>query len=201
MALDTYSALQSSIADWIARPDLTSVIPDFITLFETRVNRVLQVRQSITSTTLTPSSGSVSLPTDYLEWKRVTWTGSGNRNLEFVLPAYFAAQYPDSPSGSPSVFTIEGSTLKVMPSSDTALSFLYAQKVPALSGSNTTNWLLTANPDVYLSGSLVEANAYMKKGDDAQAWNSKCENALDEMIRLSALSMGPASQRTTQVTP
>jgi hypothetical protein len=32
---------------------------------------------------------------------------------------------------------------------------LYSQKVPALSDSATTNWLLTSHPDAYLFGTLT----------------------------------------------
>ena len=201
MAIATYSDLNASIANWLARSDLTSVIPDFVALFEARINRVLQVRQMVTSTTLTPSSGVATLPTDYLEWRRVTWAGDYRVNLQYVVPAYFAEQYPDSPSDVPRVFTIEGASLKVMPISDTSIDFLYAQKVPALSASNTTNWLLTAHPDVYLAGSMVEARAYNMNGESAMAWNSKAENAMNEIIQLSAHTEAQASQRVTGATP
>ena len=34
MALDNYTNLIASIADWVNRSDLTAVIPDFVTLAE-----------------------------------------------------------------------------------------------------------------------------------------------------------------------
>ena len=39
MALSTYDELKASIADFLNRDDLTSVIPDFIKLAETGMNR------------------------------------------------------------------------------------------------------------------------------------------------------------------
>ena len=39
MALNTYTALRTSIADFLNRDDLTSVIPDFIALAEAQINR------------------------------------------------------------------------------------------------------------------------------------------------------------------
>ena len=39
MALNTYTALKTSIADFLNRDDLTSVIPDFIALAEAQINR------------------------------------------------------------------------------------------------------------------------------------------------------------------
>jgi hypothetical protein len=42
MSLTTYSELQSSIADWLNRTDLTSQIKDFITIAESRLDRELK---------------------------------------------------------------------------------------------------------------------------------------------------------------
>ena len=42
MALTTYDELKTSIADFLDRDDLTSVIPDFITLAEADLNRGLR---------------------------------------------------------------------------------------------------------------------------------------------------------------
>ncbi len=41
MALDTYSGLKTTIADYLNRDDLTSAIPSFITLAEAKFNRKL----------------------------------------------------------------------------------------------------------------------------------------------------------------
>ncbi len=43
MALSTFSDLKTSVASWLARDDLTSVIPDCITLSEAKFNRHLRV--------------------------------------------------------------------------------------------------------------------------------------------------------------
>ena len=45
MALTTYEELKSSIADYLNRSDLTSVIPDFVTLCEADMNRTLRTRE------------------------------------------------------------------------------------------------------------------------------------------------------------
>jgi hypothetical protein len=66
MSLSSYADLQTQIANWLASDDLTTYIPDFITLFEAAACRKLKVRPQETTTTLTPSSGVATLPTDYL---------------------------------------------------------------------------------------------------------------------------------------
>lgn len=41
--ISDYASLQTAIADWLARADLTDQIPTFITLAEARLNRDLRL--------------------------------------------------------------------------------------------------------------------------------------------------------------
>ena len=66
MAIVDYSTLQSSIANWLARADLANVIPDFIQLAESRINRDLRVRKMQKTIYGLSSSGKITLPDDYL---------------------------------------------------------------------------------------------------------------------------------------
>lgn len=199
MALTTYAELQAAIADYLARSDLTTQIVDYITLFEAAANRRLRVRQMETTTSLTPSSGSATLPTDYLTWRRATWQGSTHVELEYVNPSYLEALYPDSPTDTPCVFTIEGTTFKIRPLSTTAIQFDYFQKISALSSS--VNWLYAAHPDVYLFGSLAEAYAMLKDFDTASVWKGRRDEVFDEIEKLSVKTVGPAAIRIMGITP
>ncbi len=201
MTIATYSDLQTAIASWIARADLTATIPDFITLFESAANRRLRIRQQETASALTPSGGIATLPTDYLTWRRVTWTGSTNCELEYVHPSYLHALYPTAPTGNPRLFTIEGSSLTLRPLDDTALTFDYFAKIPALSVSNTTNWLLTAHPGIYLFGSLAEAHGFVKDTENLALWNARRDELFDEIERLDTKTRGPAAVRVMGATP
>src|ERR1700756_196830 len=129
MTIQTYSDLQSAIASWIARGDLAASIPDFIALFESVANRRLRLRQQESAATLAPSSGVATLPADYLAWRRVPWTGQVPRELESAPPSYLPALYPTLPADIPRLFTIEGGSLTVAPSDDTALMFDYFRKI------------------------------------------------------------------------
>ena len=181
MAITTYAELQSAIANFLTRDDLTAYIPDFITLFECDAARRLKVRPQATTTTLTPSSGVATLPTDYLGYQRVTWTGDPIHGLEYVAPAIYAG-YLESGSGTPVVFTIEGTSLKVAPSSDTDLTFSYFQKTPAVSGSLA--WLFNNHVDAYLAGSLAQAAAFNKGFDTAGTWLARCDQIFREIQSL-----------------
>jgi hypothetical protein len=199
VAFTSYAELQASVASWLARDDLTLYIPDFITLFEAAACRKLKVRPQETTTTLTPSSGVATLPTDYLGHRRVTWSGSPVHELDYLAPPVWANYYADSASGVPTVFTIEGSSLKVKPLSDTALTFTYYQKTAAVSG--TLNWLFTNHPDAYLFGSLCEANAFNKDVDPAGLWKSRRDEVFDEITKLDFNERSGMTMRVMGQTP
>lgn len=184
MSISTYSTLQDAIGNWLDHSLFSSRYPDFIQLFEATANRRLRTRNQETSTSLTPdSSGQATLPTDYLAWRRVTWLGSSRQELDYVEPSYFQAAFPSRPSDVPRFFTIEDSTLKVMPLDSTSVQLEYYKQIPALA-SNSTNWLLTAHPDLYLFGSLVEAEMFGVNDERVPAWKARRDEIFEELIRL-----------------
>jgi hypothetical protein len=201
MAITTYGELRTAIGNWLDHGLFTARIPEFIALFEASANRRLRVRQMETSISLTPSSGSASLPSDYLAWRRVTWTGSTGVELQYVHPSYLRAADPSASSGVPRHFTIEGSMLKVRPADDAALEFNYFQKVPALSDSVSTNWLLGAHPDLYLFGSLVEAEMFGVNDERAPLWKARRDEIFDEIEKLSNKTRGAGTVRAMGATP
>ncbi len=204
MSITTYAELQTAVTNWLDRTDLSSRIPEFIVLFEAALNRRLAVRQQMTSTTLTVTAGATTLPTDYLLWKRVTWLGNPTRNLTYVTPEFLSAFNASGNSGPPTYFTIEGSTLKVGLLDNTSLSFYYAQKVPPLATTDP-NWLLTANPDAYLFGTLAAAKTFTVSDDARGAALSEfkltVEGIVDDLNKLAFSQMGPAQQHVMGPTP
>ena len=44
MAINTYSTLQTAVANWLDRDDLTDRIPEFVSLAEATFNRTLRLR-------------------------------------------------------------------------------------------------------------------------------------------------------------
>jgi len=199
MAITTFAELQTALGVWLDR-SLTN-ITDHIALFEAQVNRRLLVRPQTTTATVTMSGGSGTLPTDYLEWKRVTWSGNPTRELEYVTPSLLSSVNASGTSDNPLYFTIEGSNLKVGPLSNTSISLLYSQKVPALSVSATTNWLLTAHPDAYLFGSLTMAATQTADAENGRAWNALTQNILGELWGLDFMQRGQMAQRPIGPTP
>ena len=65
MALDTYTGLKASIADWLNRPDLTAVIPDFIVLCEAEAKR--RLRRAVVRADFVIDAKAKNAPADLLE--------------------------------------------------------------------------------------------------------------------------------------
>jgi hypothetical protein len=202
MSLQTFSDLTAALGNWLQRSDLAALLPNFVQLFEACANRRLRVRQQEATLELTPSSGVVALPSDYLAWRRLTWTGNPRRELAYVEPSWLQAAYPDLPAGIPKVFTIEGGNILAMPldPSNVALELVYFQQIPSLA-TNSTNWLMSQHPDLYLFGALTEAQAYTVNAETAALWKARRDELLDEIEKLSNKTRGAGAVRTMSPTP
>lgn len=200
MALASYTDLQSVVATYFPRTDQIANIPTFISLFETRLNRELRVRQMEASTPLAPSSGVATLPTDFLEVRRVVWNGNAPITLQFATPDYIQDSYQGI-TGLPIVYTIMGSQLTVAPADDTSLTLNYYQQIPALSVASPTNWFMTAYPDAYLKGTLVECFTFTRDTDNATMWESRLQQALGEILKLDLRTRNHGPVRAYGPTP
>ena len=98
MAFTSYTTLKSTIADYLARSDLTTQIPDFIRLAEERLRRDLRIRQMLkvaTANTIADDS-TVSLPSDFLAMKDLHLDTTPVRVLQFQNTSnLFLANCPD----------------------------------------------------------------------------------------------------------
>jgi hypothetical protein len=201
MSIATYTDLQAALGNYLDHSLFAARYPDFIQIFEATANRRLRTRAMEVTATLTPAAdGTVALPSDYLAWRRVTWTGQTRRELSYTHPTWFSGAYPTRPADVPAIFTIEGGTLKVLPLDSTALEFDYFQLIPALA-SNSTNWLLTAHPDLYLFGSLTEAEMFGVNDERAPLWKARRDEIFDEILKLDSKTRGPSAVRVFGPTP
>ena len=161
----TYTDLQSAVAGWLHRTDLTARIQDFITLAEVQMNSDLDSRSMELTATLTTVAGTamLALPADMVEMRRLRTTTSPMRVLKYATPDELSSEYAYGAAlGTPISFTVVSGSLELAPTPDAAysLELVYRQRVPSLSATNATNWVLTQSPDVYLYGALVAAHPF-----------------------------------------
>lgn len=179
----TYSGLLTTIGDWLNRSDLTTKIPDFITLFEARLNRVLRVPEMEESATLTIADGVADLPADFLEIRHVYADGDVQNE---VTPASLSVIRRDynvpAVVGRPLLYAVHEGQLHFGPQPDvTEVELLYYEKIIALSDANETNWLIVSHPDIYLYGTLVMAEAFIWDDERLPLWRSALDEALGEL--------------------
>lgn len=158
MAFDDLLDLRTAVIEHVGRPDIADVFPRLVKLAEAAFNRRLRMRDQITSTTVTLSSGTANLPSDYAE----------------IIGLYDSngAEYVQQPlhrvkeSGTRPFYAISGSTI-VTNGYDGDRTLEYYAKVPTLTdgGMTDTNWLLTKYPSIYLYGVGLEAAKYVKDAE------------------------------------
>ena len=166
MAFNNYTTLQTAVVQWLKRADLTDFVPDFIALAEGQMSADLDSRSMEARATLSTTAGNayVTLPTDMLEMLRLKITSTEPvAVLKYRSPDQIDDDYPRASTGQSKVFTVIGSELQLAPVPDQAytLELAYMQRIPALSASNTTNWLLTNFPNVYVFGALKMAQPFI----------------------------------------
>lgn len=188
MSLATYTDLQSSVASWLNRTDLTSSIPDFITLAEARIARDLRLRSQVTSATITTTAGSqaASLPTGWLEFENVSVSSSPDVQLNYVNIQHLDTKFPNnSYTGTPVVYSIEGQQILFGPVPDSAyaINVLYYKRTDALSVT-PTNWLLTNHPSIYLFATLAEAAPFLKDDDRILIWEQKYKADVEKLQQI-----------------
>ena len=183
MAITTYSELQASVANWLHRADLAAQIPDFIALAEAKLSADLAARAMETRATLAVTAGNayLPLPSDMMEMHRLAVQGDPVRVLSYRSPDELQQDYPFSTSGKPAVFTVMGGEIQLAPIPDAAytLELTYKQRIPALSATNTTNWLLSAWPNAYLYATLCAAQPYLVNDERMPAFQALYREAVD----------------------
>jgi hypothetical protein len=183
MSFTTYAELQTSIAGYLARSDLTTQIPDFIRLAETRLRRDLRIRQMLTSTTITCTSGTatVSIPSNFLQVSDFVVAGNPVQPLAYESPALFSRNSRTMDAGKPKTYTVLASTFKLAPIPDSALTLtlIYSAAPDFLSTSNTSNTFLTVCPDLLLYASLLEAEPYLMNDARLNTWGTMFDRAIN----------------------
>lgn len=194
MALDSWTNLKASVADWLHRPDLTTIIPDFITLAEERMSRDLAdlpVMWGTATPSLAQGASTLSMEADSLGLVAARITApvvdtidpiglqslmaktGGMDSARTGRPQMIAFRANGGSGGTPSAV--------VYPTADQnyTLEITYRKTVPALSGSLASNFILARAPSLYLYGSLLASSPYLKNDGRLKTWADLYGEALD----------------------
>lgn len=179
MAITTYAELQTAVANWTKRSDLTSYAPDLIMLGEKWIFRHARTRDMEASLSVSISNGAAALPSDFVSLKNARISGTPTTELKIRPASWIYSQYPDrSGSNKPLFVAVEGSNLIFGPSAGAyTVEGTYYKRLDAISSS--ANALFTKNPDLYLFATLAETEVFLKNDPRVALWVAK----RDEILR------------------
>ena len=202
MALDTYDALKAAIADHLDRDDLTSAIPDFIRLAESRHRRDFRIREMITREPLPVNARQIALPTGCLQPIGLRLMTNPVTVLRPVSYDRMAALYEQT-SGKPKHYTISNDIeFDHVPDQTYSAEILFYKQETALSDTNATNYILDKVPDAYLYGALAASAPFLMDDTRIVTFNAFYQDALQQANRVSKTRVpGPMVSKPVGSTP
>lgn len=166
MTISDYASLLVDAGEYAGREDIAHNFPRFLGLAELKLNRGLRVADMEVTDEIALIDGEGTLPADFLEAREVR--NASGIPIRTVSLQQLTNSCVDR-SGTPAGYAIVDSTIKVRPVSDNELTVTYYARIPALTPSNPTNWLLEKAADVYLYALVTEIAIWERDAAKAQA--------------------------------
>ena len=201
MAFTNYTTFVSTVESYLARTDLTTVIPDFVQMAQLRMSRDLRTEAMLKVATTTPSDNKVAFPSDFLELREMHFQGNPPIILEYQSPDLFFRNGQTSLSGRSHYFTMLGTEFQFAPSqnSDYTIQILYYAQPTFISSTTSSNLFLAYYPDALLYATLAEAEPYLMNDPRVATWSALYDRAIAN-IKTSDLGQTYA-YTTLNVTP
>ena len=185
MAINSYSTLQTAVANWLDRDDLSDRTPEFIALNEAVFNRVLRIRpmETIVTTPTVGGTKSYDLPTGYVQMREIHLDTSPITSVQYMTPEMLYRIWAGSSSGKPSAYSIIGDKIYFGPTPDGGYNYVmtYYKKFDSLSDATTTNWIILNAPDVYLYGTLLQAEPFLMNDQRIPIWERGLRQAISDL--------------------
>ena len=182
MAFTNYTSFVTTVENYLARSDLTAVIPDFIELAQERISRELRVQEMLKVATAPTVAGdkNIAFPADFLELREIHIQGTPVNTLEFQTPDKFFRNGVTHTSGVPEYFTMLGAEFQFgpMPDGTQTVQILYYAKPDFISTLTASNLYLAYFPDALLYATLAEAAPYLMNDERLPVWSSLYDRAI-----------------------
>ena len=191
MAISNYTELKTAVANWLDRDDLTDRIPEFIALAEARFNRVLRLRSmeaKYTANTVA-AQRNLALPASYIQMRNFQVNTSPLTTLSYVTPEIYDRVWGGSTSGTPKFYTILANEVSFgpIPASVMEVEMLFYKKFDNLGTATTSgypdsvNWLITNAPDIYLYGTMLEAEPFIMNDERVPLWAQALQQGIADL--------------------
>jgi hypothetical protein len=182
MAFTNYTSFVTTVENYLARSDLSGVIPDFIELAQERLSRDLRTQEMLKVATADTVGGdkNIAFPSDFLELREIHIDGTPVYTLEYQTPDKFFRNGKTHTSGVPEYFTMLGAEFQFAPIPDgtQTVQILYYAKPTFISTSTASNVFLAYFPDALLYATLAEAQPYLMNDERIAVWSSMYDRAI-----------------------
>lgn len=190
-----YADLLTAVSNTLGGQASTTNVDSLLPIVEARFNRTINAPERETTAFKTASTYS-TLPTDCWQVRDVYLTNSADVTLEQMSPDSARRIY-GTQTGTPNAYAVSGTTLILFPTpavlATYTINIRYQKTIPALTTSNTSNWLLAAHPDIYYYSCLLQSEAFIANDERLPVWKAALDEAMAELAQLSVNKRyGPA---------
>lgn len=154
--IDDYLSLRLAVSEYVGDMNITDNFDRFTGLAENWLNRNLRHRKMLKTATVSMSSGTGTLPTDFIEMLTVV---SGTTPLRATT-----VEDVNALSSHNGRYAINGTSLLIAGATGDQ-SITYYSKLTALTNPTDTNWLLADSPELYLYAVATEAARFLRAPD------------------------------------
>lgn len=172
MSIADYSELIMEVTDRSGVSEVANRASMFVSMAENALSKRLRTADQETVVQLTTNAnGLVALPTDYAAMRSVR---IGTKELRQI-------PYPATQDSWRTGYAIRGANL-VSTQNETAHDCVYYATIPSLEA-NSTNWLLAAEPELYLSAVLFQVYTGVGNVDMAATMRAYVDQLVGELER------------------
>ena len=183
--IETYDGLVAYIvAPLELEGESEAQVPTFIRQAEYRLNRLCTAPERETSVTLTTVADVqyVALPVDYRQLRAARLLTDDGYPLTQVTLNTLHSDFAGA-SGRPQAFCISEQAVYFGPMPDGAygVTLTYLARIPPLSPTNQTNWLLSGNADAYVYAALMSASVWLEDLEAAGNYRTELMSIIEEV--------------------
>lgn len=203
--ITTYSTLLTAVAEYLARGDLTTFIPNFVQNWEERFYREPKNFGSWMESSLnsTIASSVIAVPSGYLGLKYAYVNGSPASRLDRVSLNQLYGTYPRGDRTGTPVWMARDTTNFVFgpaPDDDYTIKGVYWAKptlMRSFAADAAAHWIIVNAPDLPLYGALMEAAPFLQNDKRIPMWQSfyaNAENAYRQLHKEEDTSGSPIQE-------
>lgn len=182
MSISTYAELQTAIANWMHRADLTARIPEFIQMGEGMLNRRLRTVEMETRATavLNTTTRFMALPDGFLEMQSLFIQEPATELVYCDTLTLREMVVSETYSAQPSHFTVkEEVEFNCIPDAAYTVELHYFKQYNI--ATDLTNWLLTNYPELYLHASLSAAALFARDTELLNTSKAVVNEAIEDL--------------------